>query len=69
MIYEFHAIDLDFGNNSEITYLPKMPEGESFLKIDPRAGFLHARKIFDSEEQTIYDFNVLFHGIKLQLSY
>ena len=39
------------------------------LKIDPRAGFLHVRKIFDSEEQTIYDFNVLFHGIKLQLSY
>ena len=53
---------MDFGNNSEITFLLEMPEGESFLEIDPRAGFLRARKIFDAEEQTIYDFVVIATG-------
>jgi hypothetical protein len=60
VIYQFIAIDLDAGENGQISYSLEHPNNnDKVVSIEQTTGILRAAKIFDRESNDRYEFYVL----------
>lgn len=57
LIHKFEAHDLDSGHNGMIIY--SLEPTVDFVYIEPLTGYLRASKMFDTEKQSVYEFNVV----------
>ena len=57
LIHKFESHDPDFGQNGMVIY--SLEPTVDFVYIEPLTGYLRASKVFDSEKQSEYEFNVV----------